>query len=368
MMVSRRRFDALALGLAVVAGIGMATNLIEAKPPSFAKNLPEKSELQPRELGRIKWMRGFDIAARRAEREGKPLLVLFQEVPGCHTCLTYGDKVLSHPLIIDAAQMLFIPVAIYNNIKGDDEKTLTSFKEPAWNNPVVRVMTHDRKPLASRVTEDYTVLGIASAMTDALGKANRAVPEYLALLVEELDAAKRGTERATFVMHCFWEGEGALGNVPGVVSTMAGFMGKDEIVEVLFDPKAVSFDALFGKARSMKCADKVFARTDAQLAAARGELGDKAIRSNVDARPDRDPKYYLAQTTFRHVPMTELQAMRVNAAIPAKKDPKHYLSPGQLRLLAAVEKSPSAAWPDAIGAADLVAAWAAAGKVRASLR
>ena len=351
----------------LAAGISLTTRVIEAKPSAIKKSAMQ-AIAQPRELGRIEWMRGFDIAARRAKREGKPLLVLFQEVPGCHTCVTYGDEVLSHPLIIDAAQTLFIPVAVYNNIKGDDERTLTSFKEPAWNNPVVRVMTHDRKPLADRVTGDYSVLGMASAMAEALGKLNRTVPDYLGLLVEELGAAKRGTERATFVMHCFWEGEGALGNVPGVVSTMAGFMGKDEIVEVLFDPKAVSFDALFGKARSMKCADKVFARTDAQLAAARGELGDKAIRSNADARPDKDPKYYLAQTTFRHVPMTELQAMRINAALPANKDPKRYLSPGQLRLLSAVEKNPSAAWPNAIGTDDLVAAWAAAEKVRASLR
>ena len=348
----------------VVFGIGMSTSAIAAAPTKGAKRHVD----QPRELGRVHWMRGFDIAARRAEREGKPLLVLFQEVPGCHTCTTYGDKVLSHPLIIDAAQELFVPVAVYNNIKGDDEKTLASFKEPAWNNPVVRVMTHDRKPLATRVNEDYTVLGLASAMADALGKMNRPVPEYLALLVEELDATKRGPERATFVMHCFWEGEGALGNVPGVVSTMSGFVGKDEVVEVLFDPKDVSFDSLYRKASSMKCADKVYARTDEQLTTARGKLGDKAIRTDEATRPDKDPKYYLAQTPYRHVPMTELQAMRVNAAIPEKKDPKRFLSPGQLRLLSSIEKSPSAAWPVAIGTDDLVTAWQAAGKVRASLR
>ena len=47
-----------------------------------------------------------------------------------------------------------------------------------------------------------------------------------------------------------------------------------------------------------------------------GELGGGAIRSDEAARPDEAPKYYLVQTTYRNVPITELQAMQVNAALP----------------------------------------------------
>jgi hypothetical protein len=36
----------------------------------------------PVELGAIRWSRDFDAAQARAKKEGKPLLVLFQEVPG----------------------------------------------------------------------------------------------------------------------------------------------------------------------------------------------------------------------------------------------------------------------------------------------
>lgn len=36
----------------------------------------------PPELGKVAWLRNFDEAAKQAEKEKKPLLVLFQEVPG----------------------------------------------------------------------------------------------------------------------------------------------------------------------------------------------------------------------------------------------------------------------------------------------
>ncbi len=36
----------------------------------------------PVELGRVAWERDFDRATARAEREQKPILLLFQEVPG----------------------------------------------------------------------------------------------------------------------------------------------------------------------------------------------------------------------------------------------------------------------------------------------
>src|SRR5262249_13389579 len=104
------------------------------------------------ELGRINWQRGFDDAARAAKAQSKPLLVLFDEVAGCSTCTGYGSRVLSHPLIVEAAESLFMPVAVFNNIKGDDEQTLKSFGEPAWNNPVVRFMAADRTELAPRVS------------------------------------------------------------------------------------------------------------------------------------------------------------------------------------------------------------------------
>jgi hypothetical protein len=40
------------------------------------------SPSNPVELGRVKWHRDFEAAARQARETGKPILLLFQEVPG----------------------------------------------------------------------------------------------------------------------------------------------------------------------------------------------------------------------------------------------------------------------------------------------
>lgn len=92
-----------------------------------------------------------------------------------------------------------MPACIYNNAK-DEAALLKSFKEPSWNNPVVRVMTAKRKDLVPRVNNDWTLAGLAQAMVGALDAAKRPVPPYLALLAREEAARKRGVERAVFGM------------------------------------------------------------------------------------------------------------------------------------------------------------------------
>ena len=63
------------------------------------------------------------------------------------------------------------------------------------------------------------------------------------------------------------------------------------------------------------------------------------------------------KTVFKHLPMTALQAARVNAAIHRKQDPKRFLSPKQIALLGVIEAHRDANWPVAIGAADFPRAW-----------
>ena len=88
---------------------------------------------QSEELGKVSWYRNYEEAVALAKKEDKSVLILFQEVPGCMTCRNYGQNVLSHPLMVDAIEHLFVPLAIYNNKKGKDDKVLKQFGEPAWN-------------------------------------------------------------------------------------------------------------------------------------------------------------------------------------------------------------------------------------------
>lgn len=320
----------------------------------------------PVELGQIHWKRGYEAARTAAKESGLPLLVLFQEIPGCSTCVGYGNNVLSHPLLVEAAETLFTPVAIYNNIDGDDKVTLTSFKEPAWNNPVVRIVDADGKPLAPRVADDYTTEGLATAMVAALKSAGRPIPAYLANFANETASLRGNVETATFAMHCFWEGEGKLGALDGVLTTTAGFLDSMEVVEVRYDPAKLPYERLLEQARKMQCASRVFARTDAQTRVAT-TAGADVKRTDDAIRPDKEPKYYLSRTPWRAVPMTPTQACRVNAAIGAGASPEEYLSPRQIELGALAAKHPKANWANAINATDLSKAWQAAIATRASV-
>ena len=108
---------------------------------------------------------------------------------------------LSHPLLDEAAETLFVAAAVRNNSKGDaDERVLKSFDEPAWNNPVVRILGPDRKDLVAPIRSEWTVPALASAMVAARKALDLEVPEYLALLAEEETSRRRGLERAVFAM------------------------------------------------------------------------------------------------------------------------------------------------------------------------
>ncbi len=322
-----------------------------------ADSTSAESKPGPRELGQVDWHRGFDQSAKIAARKQQPMLVLFQEIPGCSTCVDYGQQVLSHPLVAEAAETLFVPVAVYNNIEGVDKVTLTSFEEKAWNNPVVRIITPDRKPLTSRLANDYSVAGLTAAMVNALNKSDTAVPAYLQLIADETAAKKTGLQQATFAMHCFWEGEGALGGLNGTITTKPGFVDGVEVVHVQYDPKVIKYEKLLSSARSMKCASRVFTHNKKQQSIASRVVGSDAVPLNSTIRPDKTPKYFLANSPYKHLPMTETQAARVNSALGDKSDPNRFLSPRQVSLFGVIKNNPSASWPTVVGTTDMIKSW-----------
>ena len=75
---------------------------------------------QSKELGKVHWYRKYDEAITQAKKEQKDIVILFQEVPGCATCTNYAYNALSHPLMVEALENSFIPLAIFNNKNGKD--------------------------------------------------------------------------------------------------------------------------------------------------------------------------------------------------------------------------------------------------------
>ncbi len=178
---------------------------------------------QPIELGQVHWLRDLDTGRAESLKSGKPILLLFQEVPGCSNCTRYGNTTLSHPLIVEAIETYFVPVCIFNNKGGKDAEALRIFGEPAWNNPVVRIVRADNQDIVLRMPNFNSSLQLVNGMRRALDLTGTTAPRYLELLEEELSAREVGLETATFSMHCFWTGEGTFGAIPGVIETEPGF-------------------------------------------------------------------------------------------------------------------------------------------------
>lgn len=103
-------------------------------------------------------------------------------------------------MIVEAAEDLFVPTCVYNNVEGEDRRVVEHFDEPTWNNPVVRIIDTDERDLVERNGRDWSQRGVAQAMIAALEHRERAVPSYLELLAFEDDARRTGVESAVFGM------------------------------------------------------------------------------------------------------------------------------------------------------------------------
>lgn len=247
------------------------------------------------------------------------------------TCVAFGEQVLSHPLLVDAAETSFLPVAIYNNKAGADAEILERYGEPAWNNPVVRFLAQDGKDLIPRRDRIYATHELGARMEAALAAGGFAVPPYLRAAVA---SAAPETSAALFTMHCYWQGEAELGGLEGVVATRAVFYGSAEAVEVRYDRRALSLVDLVDAAFGAKCAERVYLEEPADLDAARARAGDRVYARTEEARaaPAPDQKYHLRRSRTSFVPIAETQAARINAAIARGESGHSWLGPRQCRL------------------------------------
>ncbi|HGY90292.1 MAG TPA: hypothetical protein ENK43_03865 [Planctomycetes bacterium] len=257
--------------------------------------------------------------------------------------MNFGTQVLSHPFVVDAARSAFTPVVIHNNTQGDeDARTLKRFKEPAWNNPVVRIVEpKSLKDVAPRLGRDWTTPAVLTRMVKALKTARREVPGWLRLVAWEAEARRRPTGVVWLGMYCFWAGEAGVGDLNGVVATRVGFLDGGEVVEVRYDPKTLSLKALLEEVKSRQVAERVYCEDAASLKVARGVFGDDAKRAKASGfrASAKDLKHGLLRRPLRFLPMTPLQAARLNAH-PELADGDAVLSPAQRALLAELRTHP----------------------------
>ena len=261
------------------------------------------------ELGEVVWLRSYDEALAQSKLKDKPVLILFQEVPGCLTCRNYGDNVLSHPLLVDVIQHYFVPLAIYNNKGGEDKKILSKYNEPSWNNPVVRIVDAKGKDLIKRVNGNYSAEGLLFGIVQSFAERQKKIPQDVQLLQDILTTQPNA--QATYSMYCFWSGEKTYGKLNGVYSTTAGWQDGKEVVQVVYDDRLISEKQLSQKGKAARCADDV-------------------VEGTKGFRKDKDPKYYLKNSVYRQLPMHPLQAARINSLLgEGIKDVSEWLFPSQ---------------------------------------
>ncbi len=298
----------------------------------------------PEELGKVSWLRDADIAKSESAKTNKPILILFQEIPGCSTCKNYGRNILSHPMVVEAIEQNFIPLAIYNNKSGKDHEVLQFFNEPAWNNPVVRIVDSKLNDICERLSGNYSSFGLISKINASFVKRGKVVPEYLRLLEEEFYAESGGTEKAYVGMYCFWSGEKCFAQAPGVVSTRSGYMKGSEVVEVQYNPKLTNLDAILRHGKEMHCADRLYHETPSP-----NYTNSVQVLNKGDFTVDKELKYYIFQSFYRFIPMTDMQAMKVNLALGSNKSPEEFLCPAQLKMVKEIKNNPGKKYKNKIG-------------------
>lgn len=272
---------------------------------------------QNEELGKVRWLRDYDTAIALAKKENKDVLILFQEVPGCSTCRNYGHNVLSHPLMVEAIENSFIPLAIFNNKGGKDAQILRKYNEPSWNNPVVRIVDSNGDDVVKRIGNDYSALRLCESMQQAIEEKGQKIPKYINLLAQELSVKK--AHKAYYKMSCFWSGEKELGKLTDVLNTESGFINYSEVVEVTYDPKELTKKALdtYATSNGMIVIDN-----------------QQSYQSS-----SKDTHYYLQQTKFKYIPLTKIQQTKINSALGDGKPTLHFLSPTQLKWFKAIKNN-----------------------------
>ncbi len=285
----------------------------------------------PVEAGNVRWSRDFKATLIKSQESGKPIFVLFQEIPGCIGCQTFGSKVLTHPLLVEAIESEFLPVLVYNStFDGEDKKILDQFNEPGWNYQVIRFINGAGEDIIPRKDKIWTISGVASRMIATLQKLKRPVPLYLQNLVLELDNTNHG--QIGFAMACYWTGEYKLGKVNGVVATEAGWYDNREVTLVTYHKDIVTTKDLIDYAAREQCAQRVYSFP-----------GDQLISKRLTVKPFHAENYRKAQLTDQKKQlslwpqiekaqnMTQLQRVKLNSFAPDdRKKALRYLSPRQL--------------------------------------
>jgi hypothetical protein len=128
--------------------------------------------------------------------------------------------------------------------------------------------------------------------------------------------------------------------LPGVRATRVGWLAGHEVVDVRFDPARLALAELVRQASAAGCTERVWVAEDAALASARELVGERAqiLPGEPRAAEASDEQYYLGRSPLRFLPLTPLQAQRLNSALGSAGTPEEVLSPRQTQLALRIDR------------------------------
>jgi hypothetical protein len=100
---------------------------------------------------------------------------------------------------VEAAEELFVPVAVRNNVPGYEAEILARYDEPTWNNPVVRFIDAKGRDILPRKDRVWKTGPVLARMTSALDAAKHDVPIWLRTVAAETSSHE--VETALFAMY-----------------------------------------------------------------------------------------------------------------------------------------------------------------------
>ncbi len=92
-----------------------------------------------------------------------------------------------------------MPVMIRNNVGGYEKEILERYKEPTWNNPVIRFVDGKGVDLVPRKDRIWGIGPVTARVVEVLKAAKRPVPAWLSTLWDETSSGE--VQTAAFAMY-----------------------------------------------------------------------------------------------------------------------------------------------------------------------
>lgn len=292
-------------------------------------------------------------------------LILYLQASWSNVKVELTDVFL-HPLILEAIETLFIPVAIIpNRVDGQQSHLLNvtsiGFMDSSHQNLL--------EPISCQEFSIRTIL--ETAMSYVLKKNDQPIPTFLADMMLSYPIDKGRERRAWFGFHDKLPALDEFRSINGIQCwQLGGFANQadDPVVEIVYDYTETCYSALLRQVLTLLTSRQIvlYCQSNDERMAARVEINKlsgfgkyerqiavvQVSKSNVfEPLIDNNCFAAIRQTPLRYVPMTAYQASKSNQFILDGQYDKAtaLLSPRQVKILATVVSTGSKDFFDVVG-------------------